>query len=262
MPTDKRQRQKENRSQRREKERKRAIRRTALRRTRRYFTILVVLLGVYLVAVYLQDRPDALPGAYRQIRDRPTACGAQQPGPFEPKQFEQPSDQGIPQGAAVTARLRTSCGEVVVELGPAGAPATVNSFVFLARQGYFDGMVFHRVLDEFLVETGDPDADGSGGPGYRLPDEYPGERFAFEEGVVVMDNDGPGTTGSRFFIVAGEGGGTLARAFNVLGRVVEGLDTVQEIAALPVTPNPLGQLSLPLEAAYLESVEIACTPGC
>ena len=157
----------------------------------------------------------------------------------------------------VTATMETSCGTLVIELDPALSPETVESFVFLARQDFYDGTVFHRIVPDFVVQGGDPDAVGTGGPGYRIPDEHPGDDFEYERGVVAMANSGRNTTGSQFFIVLGENASVLNPLFNVLGRVVEGEEVLDRIAAVPTATRPgAREQSLPLETVYIEEVEI------
>lgn len=190
------------------------------------------------------------------------ACGAAVPaGADRPKpQFAAPA-QVLEAGKRYTATLRTSCGDIVIELLPEDAPETVNSFVFLARRGFFDGTRFHRIdasLD--VIQGGDPTGTGSGGPGYTIPDELTGDE-RYGPGVVAMANAGPDTGGSQFFIVAGPGGHQLdARpAYTIFGRVVRGMDVVRRIARLPIEDpeaaaagDPRGQQ--PAQAVYLEAV--------
>jgi peptidylprolyl isomerase len=153
--------------------------------------------------------------------------------------------------------MATSCGEIVIDLDPSLAPQGVNSFVFLAQQGFYDGTVFHRIISSFVVQGGDPQADGNGGPGYALPNEAPPEGFVYEPGVMALANElGPDTTGSQFFFVVGPDAQSLTPSFSVLGSVVEGEDTLELIAAIPVQPSPSGEQSFPREAVYVESVQI------
>lgn len=127
-----------------------------------------------------------------------------------------------------TARIKTELGDVVCELYAAQAPKTVNSFVFLSRDGFYDGVTFHRVIKDFMVQTGDPTGTGRGGPGYRFNDEiHPGLRHT-GPGVLSMANAGPGTNGSQFFIthVATP---WLDGKHTVFGKVTEGMDIINSI---------------------------------
>jgi len=191
---------------------------------------------------------------YLAFRAQPTACGAAAPAPARDMQFDAPGDAGVARPVQVV--LHTSCGLITLELDPALAPQTVNSFVFLAGQGYFDGTVSHRVLPGFVFQAGDPTASGTGSPGYRLPDEFPAADFAYTKGVVAMANSGrPESGGSQFFIALEDIG--LPPAYTVFGRVVDGYDVLDRIAAVPLGPAPPDPVnSRPLETVYLEQVEI------
>ncbi len=191
---------------------------------------------------------------YREFRDKPTACGAEPPPPLLGMEFGGFVPQGIAPGSVVTARVKTSCGEVVMELDP-DYPETVNSFVFLAGQGFYDGSVFHRILEGFVVQGGDPEATGRGDAGYEIADEFPPEDFQYTRGVVAMANAGKGTTGSQFFWMLDDAP-FLNPQYNVLGRIVEGIEVLDLISQIPTTPSPTGEPSLPREALYIESVEI------
>lgn len=157
---------------------------------------------------------------------------------------------------SIQAIITTSCGDIVVELDVADAPGTVNSFVFLAEQGYYDGSASHRVLPDFVIQAGDPTATGRGGPGYVIADEFPEDGFLYERGVVAMANAGPGTTGSQFFLVLADS--ALPPQYSVLGRVIEGLDVMDTIATVQLARGPGGDPvpSTPLESIYVESVTI------
>jgi cyclophilin family peptidyl-prolyl cis-trans isomerase len=258
--TDRRQRQKEQRAAKREAERKRESRRELSRRL-----ITAIIFGVVVVAIFafggLFGNDDAeVPGTYADYRDQPTACGAEQPPPEQVMTFEAPEDQNIPETATVTATITTSCGELVIELNNPDAPVTVNSFVFLAREGFYDGQVVFRIAENFVFQTGDPDANGSGGPGYVIADEFPDEDFVYEEGVVAMHSRGTRSTGSQFFVVTGTDGQFLTNQFNVLGRVVSGDEAIEQIMAVPTATAPGSvEQSRPLETVYIESIAIDVT---
>jgi len=190
---------------------------------------------------------------YQRFRDQGTACGAPRPEPAQLLTFAAPQELGIT--GAVTATLHTSCGDITIELRPGLAPVTVNSFVFLAEQGYFDGTVSHRVLAGFVVQWGDPTATGTGSPGYRIPDELPPDDFVYEAGVVAMANGGANTGGSQFFIALDDTG--LDPDFTVFGFVTAGFDTLERIAAIPVGASPItGEPSVPLQTLYLEGITV------
>ena len=127
-------------------------------------------------------------------------------------------------------------GEFVIELFPEKAPVTVNSFIFLANQGYFDGVSFHRVLDGFMAQTGDPTGKGSGGPGYTFKNEDNDLRFD-KAGVVAMANAGRDTNGSQFFITF-DSADYLNGGYTIFGQVIEGMDAVNGITRRDPMENP------------------------
>ena len=169
------------------------------------------------------------------------------------QQYGAPPLMTINADATYLAHIRTNKGDITVELFVSDAPKTVNNFVFLAREGFYNGVSFHRVLRNFMIQTGDPQGDGSGGPGYRFADE-PVSR-SYSKGILAMANAGPNTNGSQFFIVHGPQV-TLPPRYTIFGRVTEGLDAVDEIAASPVQASPQGEVSSPIESLLIESVEI------
>ena len=194
---------------------------------------------------------------------RRVACGAEAPSSAgEPKpQYAGPPPEVIDPARRYTAIIETSCGEIVVRLLADRAPQTVNSFVFLAREGFFDGTYVHRLDPSIdVIQAGDPTGTGNGGPGYTIPDELTGGE-EYGPGTVAMANRGPDTAGSQFFIVAGPGGHRLdeAPAYTIFGRVVRGMDVAARILALPVQDPEAaraGDLSAqrPKLAVYLERV--------
>jgi len=126
------------------------------------------------------------------------------------------------------ATIETSKGNIVVELYPTYAPKTVNNFVFLARKGFYDGLKFHRVISNFMIQGGDPTGVGSGGPGYRFEDEVRNNPLKHETGVISMANAGPNTNGSQFFITHSPQP-HLNGKHTVFGSVIEGQDVVNAI---------------------------------
>lgn len=251
--TDRRQRQKELRAAKRAQQQKAATRREFRRRI-----LIAILVGVSLVVVLLlvnleSDEESVLPVGFTVFRDQATACGAETPPEWEPRTFAAPEDQGA---LPSTATIETSCGAIVVSLNP-DAPETVNSFVFLARAGFYDGLPFYRVQPNFRLFAGDPSGNGSGGPGYGFSGETPPSDFVYEPGVVAMAATGAGT-GSAFFIVIGADASVLTPTFSVLGRIVGGEETVDAIAGLPLTRAVGGtEQSRPAETAYIEAISFS-----
>lgn len=117
-------------------------------------------------------------------------------------------------------------GRIVIELFPETAPKTVSNFVYLAKEGYYDGLTFHRRVERFVVQGGDPSGNGTGGPGYTFEDEL-NDNYGYDKGIVAMANRGPDTNGSQFFIMLEDY--PLDKSYSIFGRVTEGLDLVDQI---------------------------------
>lgn len=144
------------------------------------------------------------------------------------KQWKNPPAMTIDPARQYRARIETDLGGIVIELFADKAPKTVNNFVFLAREGFYDGVIFHRVISDFMAQTGDPTGKGSGGPGYRFDDEFgPGLKHD-AKGIVSMANAGANTNGSQFFITH-RATPHLDGKHAVFGRVVEGQDVLMSI---------------------------------
>ncbi|MBA3604958.1 MAG: peptidylprolyl isomerase [Acidimicrobiia bacterium] len=135
---------------------------------------------------------------------------------------------GIDTTKRYTATLDTTLGEIVIALDAIKAPATVNNFVYLAAQHYYDGVIFHRIINGFMCQGGDPTGTGRGGPGYKFSDELP-RQGEYQVGSVAMANSGPNTNGSQFFIVSGRDGVGLPPLYSLFGQVVKGLDVVEQM---------------------------------
>ena len=162
------------------------------------------------------------------------------PTPFPPfdgsapkqQQFAEYPEMGIDPAKRYTATMDTSMGTMVIALDPIKAPKTVNSFVFLALNHYFDGIIFHRIINGFVCQGGDPTGTGRGGPGYRFEDELP-KAGEYKIGSFAMANAGPNTNGSQFFIISGPDGCRLPPAYALFGQVVKGLEVVEAMQSVP-----------------------------
>ncbi len=150
-----------------------------------------------------------------------------------------------------TATITTSVGTMVVALDAAAAPQTVNNFVYLSRFHYYDGIVFHRIIDGFMCQGGDPTGTGRGGPGYRFADELPAPG-RYELGSLAMANSGPNTNGSQFFIITGQSGVRLPPQYSLFGKVVKGLDVAEAMQKVDTDRS-----DRPLTDVVIESVTIA-----
>jgi peptidyl-prolyl cis-trans isomerase B (cyclophilin B) len=144
------------------------------------------------------------------------------------KQYTAPPALQIDTTRSYQVTIETDRGNIQLELFPQHAPRTVNNFVFLAQEGFYDGVVFHRVISNFMIQGGDPTGSGRGGPGYRFEDEFSGNPLRHERGVISMANAGPGTNGSQFFITHGPQP-HLDGKHTVFGKVTGGLDVVDAI---------------------------------
>ena len=145
-------------------------------------------------------------------------------------QYASPPDMSIDPSTSYSATLHTNHGDIELSLFADRSPSTVNNFVFLARDGFYDGVIFHRVVPGFVIQGGDPTGTGRGGPGYRFADELDGPG-GYRRGTLAMANAGPNTNGSQFFICLDDVG--LPHAYTIFGTVTAGMDAVDSIAGAP-----------------------------
>ena len=138
----------------------------------------------------------------------------------------------INENASYTATMKTSKGTITIKLDPTQAPKTVNNFVFLSKQGFYNGGTFHRVIPGFMIQGGDPEGTGMGGPGYQFADELP-QAGQYKIGSVAMANAGPNTNGSQFFIITGPDGVALPPNYSLFGQVTSGQDVADAISNVP-----------------------------
>jgi len=155
------------------------------------------------------------------------------------------------------AVIHTNLGDISIKLFPGDAPNTVNNFIFLAHNHFYDGLKFHRVIKNFMIQTGDPNGNGTGGPGYKFADEL-SSKHTYSPGVVAMANAGPNTNGSQFFIGSGSNVASLNQNpdYTIFGQVDGGMDVVEKIASVRVGPNSSGEVSLPLDLVNMKTVDI------
>jgi cyclophilin family peptidyl-prolyl cis-trans isomerase len=172
-----------------------------------------------------------------------------------PTQYTEQPAMRIDPAKSYSGSLETNKGEIRVELFSDDAPVTVNNFVCLAEDGYFNNTPFHRIVKGFVIQGGDPTGTGSGGPGYKFADE-PVSRD-YERGTLAMANAGPNTNGSQFFIVLDDLRGKLPKNYTIFGRVTDGMDVVDAIANTPTRPGRSGENSTPTEPITLEKVTIS-----
>jgi len=187
----------------------------------------------------------------------PLPCPPEDGSAETTQEFPAPPPSCLEDGVDYVATMVTDVGTIEIDLFEADAPATVNNFVYLARYGFYDGLDFHRVIPDFVLQGGDPNGDGTGGPGYEFEDELP-EAEDYEAGSLAMANSGPNTNGSQFFIVTSENGAeSLVQAvggtanYSLFGKVTSGMDVV---AAIEADGSPAGT---PTVRHTIESVTIS-----
>ena len=259
MATEKRERKRTAREQRLEAERR--------QRNIRLLAVGAVVLVVIGLAVFASTGDE---GGGGNEKPEPTAqaegaaCDAEAPAPADPQQYDSPPEMQLEQGVDYSATIATSCGEIVVDLLEEQAPETVNNFVFLAREGYFDGLLWHRVERNFVIQAGDPDGVNGqepDGPGYVIDDELWAKSNDYVWGTMAMANAGPNTGGSQFFIIVHEPRDKpagLQALYSVFGTVAEeSYETLSEIAAaeVPGSGDP-SEASKPIVPVYIEAIEI------
>ena len=171
-------------------------------------------------------------------------------------QWANPPAMSIDPNKEYTATIKTNLGDIEIQLLAKEDPITVNNFVFLAQQGFYNGVKFHSVVKGFVIQSGDPTGTGAGGPGYEFADEKVTRDYV--AGTLAMANRGPDTNGSQFFITLADlTSGQLLKNYTIFGLVTSGFDVVQKIGNTPVTTNPLtGEVSLPTEDVHINTVSI------
>jgi len=172
------------------------------------------------------------------------------------KQWSQPPAMAIDPSKSYIATIKTNMGDVKVQLFAKESPNAVNNFVFLAKQGFYDGIKFHRVIKGFMIQTGDPRGNGTGGPGYQFRDELDAAKSrGYKKGIVAMANAGPNTNGSQFFIMDADY--PLPPNYVVFGQVTDGQDVIGKIASVPTQPGAGGrENSSPTVDVHMDSITI------
>lgn len=211
------------------------------------------------------SKPGADPGA--QASPSPQTKSGSQPqastqpqASAKPMSWDQPPAMKIDTAKSYQAEVKTSKGSFKLELYAKDAPLTVNNFVFLANEGFYNGITFHRIIETFMIQTGDPLGNGTGGPGYKFKDELP-STHKYEPGIVAMANSGKNTNGSQFFICTGADSAALNKQpnYTIFGKVIEGMETITAIAKTPVKSVPGSRdasPSTPTEKVTIDSIRI------
>jgi cyclophilin family peptidyl-prolyl cis-trans isomerase len=163
------------------------------------------------------------------------------------KEYKNPPEMVIDPAKRYTAVIETSAGTMTAEFFPGDAPKTVNNWIFLARDGYYDGVIFHRVIKGFMIQGGDPTGTGRGGPGYKFNDEKVTKPYA--RGTLAMANAGPNTNGSQFFIMHADY--PLPPSYTVFGKLTAGEDVVDKIVTAPT-----GAQDRPIDPVSITSITV------
>jgi len=208
----------------------------------------------YNIKTYQDRNADNSPAAHRLSVSAPQGDpGAAGQDPAADKANpKQPPAMQIDKSKNYSAILKTSEGDITIDLDAKKVPITVNNFIVLARQNFYSGLTFHRVVKDFMIQGGDPKGDGSGGPGYKFADENLEGKYT--RGTVAMANSGPNTNGSQFFIIHKDY--DLPNKYVIFGHVSSGMEAVDKIAEAKVTDNGAGEKSKPLVPVKIDSVEI------
>lgn len=181
-----------------------------------------------------------------------TTMNETNPNPLPTSSVGQPPAMMIDKTKKYTAVLHTGQGDITVNLHASETPVTVNNFVYLAKKGFYDNTVFHRVIKGFMIQGGDPRGNGTGGPGYTFADEpFTG---SYTRGIVAMANAGPNTNGSQFFIMQADT--DMPKNYVIFGDVTDGMSVVDIIANAPVSTGSSGESSKPVDPVKVTSVDI------
>ncbi|MEX0989131.1 MAG: peptidylprolyl isomerase [Actinomycetota bacterium] len=168
----------------------------------------------------------------------------------EKEAYPAPPPMTIDPTKSYSATMETSMGTIELDLLASGAPVTVNSFVFLSCEGFYDGLTFHRIVPDFVIQGGDPAGDGSGGPGYQFENEQPEGETYDGGGILAMANSGVDTNGSQFFITLAKSDALTPDLYTIFGRVTEGQKVVDEIADVPLKGET------PVDPVTIDSITI------
>ena len=243
------------------------------RRIGRIASGVAILVALALVAAFVilnqDDDEDSAPARDQQEAQSNPGCDAGDPPENDAQQYDEPASQEqlLADGVDYWATIETSCGTIEVDLLEEQAPATVANFIFLAGEGFYDGLTWHRVITEFVIQGGDPEGDGSGGPGYEFADELPAKSNVYTFGAMAMANSGPDTQGSQFFIVTHDAEDALAgkkklepaglqSLYSYFGHASEeSFETLDTIQKVETSPDPAKQ-DRPINPVYILSVTI------
>lgn len=233
-----------------------AAQRARRRRRQQRFAVPVVIIAAFLIYLMIQSVSG---GSEKKVNagagKLPAGCISRKPAAPKKQSFPDAPAMQIDPTKKYTATFETTCGTMVAELAAQDAPVTVNSFVFLARKGFFDGLKFHRVVANFVIQGGDPNGNGGGGPGYTLPEEPPKDNTYPIGGLAMAKTGAPHSTGSQFFVVTGDPAAlNSTHTYSLFGRVTKGLDVAKKIESMH--PKQATYDGPPVPQAYIFKVSI------
>ncbi len=206
--------------------------------------LIVVPLLIFVIAIVLNDR---------SLQNIPHKEGETEKLEISNKEKVPPPDKRLDLIKDYKAVLKTTEGDITIKLNAIDTNMTTTNFVYLSKLGFYDGLTFHRIVKDFMIQTGDPRGDGTGGPGYNFNDEpFDGE---YTRGTVAMANSGENTNGSQFFIMQKDNL-DMSKNYTIFGKVIEGIEVVDKIANTPVSDNGAGEISKPDYPVNIVSVEI------
>jgi cyclophilin family peptidyl-prolyl cis-trans isomerase len=172
----------------------------------------------------------------------------------ERKTYTKVPEMQIDVNKRYTAIMTTTKGDMTLELNTKETPITVNNFVTLSRDNFYNNVKFHRIIKDFMIQGGDPEGTGSGGPGYKFDDEkFSGD---YASGTLAMANSGANTNGSQFFIVTADQSGKLPKNYTIFGKVIAGMDVVKSLAETEVVDNGQGEVSKPVQDVNIIKIVI------
>jgi len=220
-----------------------------------YIWLILLLVAGTLVFLLFQNRNTEVK-VQEQTQEKSSSPSATMQEEKEPvanfKRYDSAPAMVLEGGIDYSVIMKTSLGDITIDLFETETPITVNNFVFLAREGFYDGTRFHRIISGFMIQGGDPLGNGTGGPGYKFADEKITREYM--RGTLAMANSGPNTNGSQFFIMHQDY--PLPKNYVIFGQVTMGIEVVDAIAATPVVTSPSGEKSSPARDVLINSVEV------
>ncbi len=213
---------------------------------KKYLPVIIALLIPLIIGILLLVKPGSTTDNSSYMPLSPTNTPTPTTGP----------QKVTKDGMKYSVLIKTDSGNITIDLNPSETPNAVNNFVYLSQKGIYDNTIFHRVINGFMIQGGDPKGDGTGGPGYEFADEpFTGE---YTRGTVAMANRGPNTNGSQFFIMHKDN--PLPKNYVIVGKVVKGIEVVDKIATSPVKSNMFGENSTPVTPVKILNAQVFETP--